>query len=148
MLKEFKPKRTVSPPATRDNIEEMFRKGDLQSAIVNCKKGGHSVADFQDAIEAGARKMLLGHRPGELLSLMYKYRITVQYDVRTLLKFMFDNKDFHAFLKQALRFEVYEGVETEIEAAIQALLDKGQTHDAEAWRRKFRTLRGQITDRV
>ena len=144
MLRQFKPSKPS--PANREDISRMFERGDYHKAIKQCKKAGHSLDEFQGSIEIMARRMLLGHRAGELLSLVHKYGISIQYDVPTLLRAMFAIPDYHGFLKQAHIFKAYAGFEDEIETAIQCLIEKKQTADAEAWRRKFRALRERIVD--
>ena len=139
MLKEFKPKNT--PPADRETISLLFQKGDFHSAPQACRKAGYQIIEFQSDIEIGARKMLMSHRTGELLSFIHKYGIKVQYEIPILLKAVFEARDHHGFLKNAHRFKIYKGLETEIEKSISFLLEKGQKADAEGWQRKFESLR-------
>lgn len=139
MLREFKPKNT--PPPDRETISLLFQQGDFHSAPQACKKSGYQITEFQKDIEIGARKMLMSHRTGELLSFIYKHEIKVQYETPMLLKAVFETGDYHGFLKNAHRFKIYKGLETEIEKSITFLINKGQKADAEGWQRKFGDLR-------
>jgi hypothetical protein len=141
MLKQFKPKET--PPPSREEISRLFQKGDFHSAAQQCRKAGNELGEFQDDIEAGARRLLLSHRPGELLSFIYLHHIHVQYEVPVLLKAAFDIGDYHGFLKNAHRFGIYSGLAQQINLAIEHLRSKGQSADAEAWARKFEVFREQ-----
>ena len=76
MFKEFKPQN--NPASSRENISNMFQKGDFHTAPQVCRKSGYKITEFQADIEIGARKMLLSHRVGELLSFIYKYEVQIK----------------------------------------------------------------------
>jgi hypothetical protein len=61
---------------------------------------------------------------------------------------MVHQNDIPAFLKQALRFEVYEGLEQEIDHALQWLVAKNQHASAEAYSSKFAALRARPQSRT
>ena len=139
MLKEFKPQGTS--PLNKSQISELFRKGDFHNASQQCKKANYQLIDFQADIDAGIQKLSLAHRANEALSFIYKHKFSTKHDVKNLLLSTFNAGDYHSFLKSAHRFEVYEGLEENIDLAINALLEKGQTHDAVGWKRKFQELK-------
>jgi hypothetical protein len=56
---------------------------------------------------------------------------------------MVRQNDIPGFLKQALRFEIYEGIEQEIDRALQWLVAKNQHASAEAYASKFAALRAR-----
>ncbi|HQF37267.1 MAG TPA: hypothetical protein PLL26_06560 [Candidatus Dojkabacteria bacterium] len=139
MFKEFKPK--PAPLSSQEEIRKLCTKGDLNNARKQCKKAGYQFNDFTNEINIGARKMVISHRTGELLSFIYNYEIKVEYDIPTLLNNLYELPDYHSFLKNAHRFKIYKGLEDKIDDAINQLLKKGQTADAEGWRRKINSLK-------
>ena len=144
MFKDFRPNLRspeTQPIADKQEIERLFKTGDFTKAHKRCKRAGFALSGFKQAIEIGAKKAYMARRAGELLSFIYNTGITVQYDNITLLRAMFEMTDYHGFLKQAHRFEVFCGIESEIEVAIGKLIEKRQAADAEGWRRKFKLLR-------
>lgn len=139
MFKPFKP--NDIPPLSHEEISRLFQKGDFHNAFKQFKKSGCSLNEFQNDIEAGARKLLISHRPTELLGYIYKHGINVQYNISTLLVATFDVGDYHGFLKNAYRFKTYQGLEDKIEFAIDHLIKKGQIADAQGWRQKLLSLK-------
>lgn len=144
MFKDFRPKLQPKPttqPASRDEVERLFRKGELLKAAKLCGRLRLPLSAFQPFIEAGAKKMYHAHQPGLVLSFIHETGINVGIGICTLLKAMFALNDFHGFLKQAYRFKVVAGIEAEIDTAIKNLIDKKQLADAEGWRRKLNSCR-------
>jgi hypothetical protein len=146
VFKDFRPKlqpkgAPQSPP--REEIDRLFRKGELIRARKLCARLGFPLSDFQSSIEAGARKQYNAHQAGLVLTFMHDTGMAVGIDALTLLKAMFALNDYHGFLKQAHRFKIVAGIEAEIDAAIQRLIEKKQVADAEGWRRKLSALREQ-----
>lgn len=147
MFKDFRPKlqqKDSTPSATREEIARRFRKGELLKAAKLCARLGFPLSAFQASIEVGARKLYHAHQAGLVLSFMHDTGVSVGVETLPLLKAMFEVKDYHGFLKQAHRFKVFAGIEREIDDAIEKLIDKKQVTDAEAWRRKFLTLRNSL----
>jgi hypothetical protein len=138
MFKEFKP--APAPKLSREEIGAIFQKADFHTAPQECRKAGYKIAEFQNDIEIGARKAMLSRRVGELLGFLFKNKIKIQYEISVLLKADFETGDYHGFLKNVHRFEVYNGLENEIDQAISQLLSKGQNTDAESWRRKIEEI--------
>lgn len=139
MLKQFIPDAHLS--ISREKISQFFRAGDFHNAFSQLKKAEYQLDEFQDDILLGARKMLISNRASELLGYINKYRFKTQYEIKTLLLGAFDAGDYHGFLKNIFRFELYKGLENEIENSIDHLLKKGQITDAQAWRRKIDSLK-------
>jgi hypothetical protein len=99
--------------------------------------------DFQADIDIGIQKLSLAHRANEALSFIHKHEFPTRHSIKDLLLVTFNARDFHSFLKNAYRFEVYDGLEEKIELAIKTLFEKGQAHDAEGWQRKFQELKAK-----
>ena len=147
MFKDFRPKlqqKDSTPSATREEIDRRFRKGELLKAAKLCARLGFPLSDFQASIEAVARRLYHAHQAGLVLSFVHDTGVSVGIETLTLLKAMFEVKDYHGFLKQTHRFKIFAGVEHEIDDAIEKLIDKKQVTDAEGWRRKFLTLRSSL----
>jgi len=141
MLKEFKPKGEV--PLDKSQIRELFRMGDFHNAPQQCKKANYPLTDFQADIDIGIRKLSLAHRANEVLSFIYKYSVPTKHNIKDLLLMVFGSGDYHSFLKDACRFEMYEGFEEKINFAINILYEKGQAHDASGWQRKFQEMKAK-----
>lgn len=90
----------------------------------------------QEAIDQG--------RIGEVLSLINESGRTFHQDVLSLLKLMFQKKDYPTFLKQAHKFHYYSEIKDEIEAAIKWHVDTNKP-DAFAWRVKFDNISHEET---
>jgi hypothetical protein len=146
MVKDFRPELRrdhFRVSITREEIELVFRKGELIKAGKLCTRLGFALSEFQESIEAGARKLYHAHQAGVVLSFMHETGASVGVNTLTLLKAMYELNDYHGFLKQAHRFKLRTGIEAEIDFAIQRLIDKKQVADAEGWHRKFQTLRNE-----
>jgi len=141
MLKEFKPQDPA--PLDKTQISRFFQKGDFHNGVQQCKKANYSLIDFQSDIEAGIHKLSLSRRTSEALSFIYKYKFPTKHDIKELLLIAFNTGDYHGFLKNAHRLEFYEGLEEKISHAIKVLYEKGQTHDANGWQRKFQELKSR-----
>lgn len=139
MFKEFKSQE--ADPLDRTQISQLFHKGDLQAGVKQCNKAHLSIAEFQSEIDAGIHKLILSHRASEALSFIHKYKFQTKHDIRELLLSVFNNSDYHGFLKNVHRLEVYEGLEEKISHAIKVLHEKGQHHDADGWQRKIQELK-------
>ena len=133
MLREFKPKRQEPDDIEPHEIGALFEKGEFKKALAYCRKMGYSLDEFSESLARMAKKMI-GPRPGELLALIHKHKISVGYDVPTILRSQFRIKDYHGFLKNVYRLEQYEEFESEVETAISSLT---RFEEAEAWRAKF-----------
>lgn len=129
------------PLLKREELQRLFQKGDLHNAFKQFKKSGYRFDEFQEEIQAGAKKMIISNRATELLGYIYKYGFNIQYDIKTLLVATFNAGDFHGFLKNVFRFKLYRGLEHEIETSIDHLIRKGQIADALAWRTKINSLK-------
>jgi hypothetical protein len=139
MLRDFKPliKEENTDAAS---IETLFRKGEVAEALSACRRTGRNFDQFSGAMEKGLRKMFQAGRANEILSLNYKHKLTCNYDIPTLLRAVLDKGDFPGFLKQAFRFQVYQGFEAEIERSLEWLVHRKQHATAEAYRLKFAQL--------
>jgi hypothetical protein len=147
VFQNFRPKlKRMPPPApsTREEIEQLFKDGELRKATKLCTRSGLALSDFRGSIEAGARVLWRTHQPIKVLCFLYDTGMPVGIETITLLKGVFESRDWHGFLKQAHRLGIWRGLEVEIDIAIQRLLEKNQTHDAEGWRRKFHALRHEL----
>jgi hypothetical protein len=144
MFKDFRhnlPARGTKPSLTQEEIQQLFRKGELLKTAKLCRRMELELSGFQGAIEAGARKLFHSKRSGLVLTFIHNEGVAVGIEIFDLLKAMFEAKDFHGFLKQALRFQKHRGIEHEIDEAIQKLMEKKQIIEAESWKKKFRVLR-------
>lgn len=140
MVQEFLP-RGRSTPETREDVARLLRSGDLEHGLRRCRANGWNLEEFRGDLETGARRLALGHRPGLLLSFMHRYGIACQFEPIFLLRIMFELRDYPGVLKQAHRFGIIDGFDSEIERAIAYHDERGLVDQATAWRRKFTELR-------
>lgn len=140
MLRDFKPliNKETTDSAT---IEATFKRGDVAEGLQACKKTGRSLVEFASAIAVGMKKLYVSGRSNELLSLIYKHGLPCPYDIPSLLRALLKKNDFPGFLKQASRFEIYQGFEADIQLAIESLRSKNQHGQADAYQVRFDELR-------
>jgi hypothetical protein len=146
LLKDFRPQLRPEPVPSRSDIEALCHKGEVPRALKAIKHSSLRPEDFIESLQQGMRKMVLAHRANELLSVLYTTRIACPYSVAELLRTLFEHRDMPGFLKQAHRFGVREGFESEIETAIQYLISRRQLASAEAYRKKFAEIRGRSSE--
>jgi hypothetical protein len=126
----------------------MCKKGDVANAIRLLKRNGQAIDKWKDVVQLGLKKMSVSHRINELLSLVFKYELACPFEIRDLLREMFRQGDIPGFLKQAYRYGECDGLENEIEAAIEWLRQHGQQDGASAYRDKFDALRRSRQSRL
>ena len=135
MLREFKPLRAQRGHSDRSEIAGLFESGEFKKAYKYCRQMGFELDDFSDSLNVMGRKMFHS-RPGELLALIYKYRIDAGYDIVGLLKSQLSLNDHHGFLKNVHRFGLFTDFAPEVEVAISSLK---REKEAQAWRDKLYT---------
>lgn len=133
MLRQFKPKRDKPLDLEPHEIAALIEQGEFRTALAHCRRMGYSLDDFSESLAKMAKNMI-GPRPGELLAWVHKHKIDVGYDAPTILRSQFRIRDYHGFLKNVHRFNVYGDFEAEVETAIANLT---RSEEAEAWRTKF-----------
>ena len=133
MLREFKPEQQSSVGKSPDEIAKLIEKGDFKQAIRHCRQKGYQVERFSGSLRKMGRKMVHS-RPGELASLIYKYKIDVGYDILFILSSQFNLKDYHGFLKNVYRYGVLPDFKPEVLTSIDSL---NQEDEARSWRAKF-----------
>lgn len=136
MFKEFKPKHQDLKDLTFVEIESHFKKGDFKKAYRYCRDSGYQLENFTDALASMGRRMYHS-RPGELLSIIHKYRIDVGYDVPSILRSQLKLKDYHGFLKNVHRFGILDDFKFEVQEAISNLK---RPEEAQTWLEKFKTI--------
>lgn len=125
----------------REEIEELFKSGDLLRAGRLCKRSGYALEEFRSSIEHCTKKLWHKRQAGIVVSFILDTGFDVGVDPAVLLKGIFDSSDWHGFLKSAHRMKRRRGFENEIDTAIENLIEKKQLADAEGWRKKFQALR-------
>ncbi|MBI4491501.1 MAG: hypothetical protein HY690_01755 [Chloroflexi bacterium] len=140
MVQEFRPRGRATPDR-REDVARLFRAGGLIAAMSRCRRNGWDVESFRSEFELGAKRLVVSRRHGELLSFLYKHGLTCQYEPIVLLRWMFEAGDYPGVLKQAHRFAIVDGFESELERAIAWHEERGLVNQAVAWRRKFAELR-------
>lgn len=133
LLREFKPRRETGKGSLSE-IAELIEAGEFKKAYRYCRENGYRLDAFQKSLAKMGRKMFYS-RPGELASLILRYRIDVGYDIRCILRSQLNLKDYHGFLKNVHRFHLVKEFEPEVEHAMSCL---NRPEEAQAWRRKFR----------
>jgi len=143
VIEDFRLNLTPSQPATfsSDAVVSLCKKGEVANAIRLLKRNGQAIDEWNDAIQLGLKKLSVSHRINELLSLVFKYGLACPFEIRDLLREMFRQGDIPGFLKQAHRYGTCDGLDSEIDAAIEWLRQHGQRDGASAYRDKFEALR-------
>lgn len=137
MIKEFK-----IEPATEDFFDEssliiIIKSGDFNKALKICNKNNISIRNYYQYFEEGVRKIMLHHRTSELLSFIFNNPNILDVDKIEILKKTFSDGDFHGFLKNCFRFQIYIELKDEIELAI----NKIRPEESVAWKKKFNTMK-------
>jgi hypothetical protein len=132
-MKDFR-KRIVTKKPTVADVEALLREGQLGKALRRSRAVGVPVPQHQ--IDAVATKMFHSGRAGELLSLVGEPDLRLPFDTPTLLRRAFAARDYHTFLKQALRLGVFDGFEQAIAEAVAAIESRAPL-EAAAWRQKL-----------
>lgn len=136
MVEEFKPARQNRNDVAFSEIEALFERGDFHKAYRYCREGGYRLEMFSNSLAWMGRRMFRS-RPGELMSLIHRYGIDVGYDIALLLRSQLELKDYHGFLKNVHRFQMYAGFVAEVQDAIGNLK---RAEEAQSWRVKFEEM--------
>jgi hypothetical protein len=143
VIEDFRLNLTPSQPApySHDVVVSLCKRGEVAKAIRLLKQNGQAMEQWTEIIQLGLKKLFVSRRINELLSLVFKYGLACPYEIQDLLRDLFRHGDIPGFLKQAHRFAVCDGLESEIDAAIEWLRQHGQRDGASAYRDKFDALR-------
>lgn len=133
MLREFKPVQPAQRKVTREEVGVLFAKGEFKQAYRFCRENGWSLSEFSSSLTKMGR-LMFHSRPGELASLVFKYRVDVGYTITSILKAQFARKDYHGFLKHVHQFNLFEDLKPEVHQAIGQLK---REEEAQSWRKKF-----------
>ena len=133
MFKQFRPKPRSPRDVGTSEIAALFEKGDFKRAYRHCRDAGYQLDTFSASLVKMGRRMYYS-KPGELASLVHKYKINVGIDVSTILKSQFAKRDHHGFLKNVHRFGLLDDFKAEVEEAINSL---SRSEEAQSWRAKF-----------
>jgi len=132
LFEDFRPHLSQPKALTEEEILQLLHRGDVAKALKALHRAGFEYSQYERAINAGLHVMVRRRRVGELLSILYKHKLRSDMSIIHLLRTMIQQNDIPGFLKQALRFEIYEGIEQEIDHALQWLVAKNQHASAEA----------------
>jgi len=143
LFEDFRPHLSQPKVPTEEEILRLLDSGDVEKALKAIRRAGFEYSQYERGITAGLHVMVRRKRVGELLSILYKHKLRSDMSIIHLLRTMVRQNDIPGFLKQALRFEIYEGLEQEIDHALQWLVAKNQHASAEAYASKFANLRAR-----
>jgi hypothetical protein len=115
-------------------------KLDLVRAVKTARRNAIELADLEPELGLCIDSLYRRGASGVILSAYYNAGACGRFTVTDLLRRTFQKGDYPSFLKQAYRFDAYQGFSSEIERAIVWHCERHLT-DAEAWRRKFGKLR-------
>lgn len=124
------------PIESIERVKEQLRNKDINKALKTFHKNNFAFADIKNELEECINWLYEHKSYGVILSAYYKFGKCADFEVNDLLIKMFEAKDYPSFLKQAYRFDRYNGFEDEIECAIQWHENKN-LNDTKAWRNKF-----------
>jgi hypothetical protein len=144
-LRDFRPQIQGPKSLTEGDLLVLCRRGEVARVISCLKQNGRDLADYRGLFDIGFRAMVRGRRFNEVLSILFKHQIRCEFQVVDLLRMMLIQGDVPGFLKQAWRFKVSEGLDSEIEQAISWMETKKQVGSANAFRRRFAALRAGET---
>ncbi len=116
-----------------------LRNGDLIKALKTMKTGNIPIDSLKSELCLCLQNLYQKKQEGTILSGYYSVGVFGDFKISELLLRLCERKDYHTFLKQAYRFEVYVGFENEIEKAIKWHEDKNLT-DTHSWRMKFNKI--------
>jgi hypothetical protein len=142
-LRDFRPHIQGPKALTEADLLTLCRRGELARVIAWLKRNRYDLAKYRGLIDTGVRTMVRKHRANEVLSILFKNRIQCEYEVKDLLRMTLAQGDVPGFLKQASRFQVIEGLDSEIDRALEWLDVKKQLASADAYRRRFAVLRAR-----
>lgn len=137
MIKEFKPKQYAGDSFNESYLTLLLRKGEFNKALKICKKYNLSIESYKQDLVAGQKKLILSHRTSELLSFCYNHPSILDIDRIDILKKTITHGDYHGFLKNCFRFQIY----TELKAEIDLAINKVRPEEAVAWRKKFNGIK-------
>jgi hypothetical protein len=141
-VQDFRERLTPRIPAneTIADVDRLLQQGRMMRALRMARRIGVSEEDMRTRTIAAATYMYQHKQVGEVLSAIATHGVDVGYSVETLLRRLYDYRDYHTFLKQAHRLSVRGELLPEIESAINHLRERGRADEAAAWARKFGML--------
>lgn len=139
-LEDFRSRLQPQKVLSAEDIDRLLRTGLVADGIRACRNSGLQLDRFKEAIESGCRRMYLGCRAGELLSLVAKHGLDTGFSAAALLMRVYECHDYHTLLKQACRFRTWRGLEEQLVAAIEALEQRGRREEALSWKSKLVAL--------
>ena len=137
MVRDFRRQLNENRPSASQELEAHLSHGRIPEAIKAARRAGVELSEITRPLESAARKWVLGHRQNELLSVYHKFGIRLQYPVVELLRGMYENRDYHSFLKGCDRFAASDAFSEEIRHAIDARRAEGLHLEADAWEKKL-----------
>jgi hypothetical protein len=140
-LQEMKYDTAKLPIGSIARAKAQLTKLDLVKAVKTARKNAIELTELEPELSC-CIDSLYEKSAGVILSAFYNVGVFGRFTVADLLRRTFDRGDYPQFLKQAYRFDAYEGFVNEIEKAL-GWHCEGRLPDAEAWRRKFTKLREQ-----
>lgn len=123
-------------------IEDILNRFKNKGLVKGYKTFRNSNIDFnviENQLNRIINERVKTKRYGEILSLIYLSGRTYNQNIESLIRFLFKEKDYPTFLKQAYRFDIFEPLKEEIEFAIEWHI-KNNKVDGFAWKVKFLSL--------
>ena len=133
---------TVFSPGSVKRAKAQLENSDLLKAIKTCEQGNIEIFSLQCEFGQCLAKLYQKRNFGLILSAYYRVGVIGEYTIDGLLEETIHAGDFSTFLKQAYRFDRYDGYETQIQSAIHWHIEK-KLPDALAWQIKFAKLHEQ-----
>lgn len=124
----------VKREVTDSDLAELLTAGLLAKAFRLAKASKRTISE--DDIANAARDLFRKGRTGELLSLIGTMEVVLPFSAQELLLRAYELRDYHTFVKQAVRLGCVAGLETQLSAAL-AFIGERAPIEAAAWRRKL-----------
>jgi len=131
------------PVGSVERAKAQLESDHLIGAIKTCRRGDLGFQCLQPELDHCLVRAYNRRNIGFILSAYYTAGVFGKFTVAELLTLLFNREDYPTFLKQAYRFNVYEGFEAQIRTATNWHINKG-LNDASAWQRKFAKLAEQV----
>ena len=135
------------PVGSIERAKAQLENGDLIKAMKTCRQGDINIHRLQAELDHCLATLHQRRNFGLILSAYHQVGVFGKYTVEELLMCMAEAGDHPAFLKQAYRFDIFDGFEAQIECAIYWHIQK-KLPDGMAWQRKFAKLYEQKELRV
>lgn len=133
----------ILPRGSVERAKAQLEKDDLIAAIGTCHIGNLGFQCLQTELDQCLVRTYVRRNFGLILSAYYVAGVFGKFTVVELLTLLFNTKNYPTFLKQAYRFDVYSGFETQIQTAIEWHTYR-KLNDAGAWQKKFAKLAEQV----